>query len=76
LHYLCKKIKLTAYDGVVGRREFKRLVRAVDETQLRVPLAAAYPLAQAAKAHKRLEKGHVIGRIVLQIRRGESDKVN
>jgi NADPH:quinone reductase len=69
-----KKIQLTAYDGVVGSREFKRLERAVEETNLRVPLAATYPLGQVARAHERIEKGHVLGRIVLQIRRHESDK--
>jgi NADPH:quinone reductase-like Zn-dependent oxidoreductase len=53
-----------------GSREFARLERAVAEVRLRVPIAAAYPLAQAAKAHARLERGHVLGRIVLRIRRG------
>lgn len=56
-----KKVKLIAYDGVAGPREFKRLERAVAEAQLRVPIAAIYPLAQAAKAHERLKKGHVLG---------------
>ena len=36
---------------------------------LRVPIAAAYPLVQAARAHQRIERGHVIGRIALRIRR-------
>lgn len=62
------KIQLIAYDGEAGPREFAQLARAVDEAQLRVPIAAVYPLAQAAKAHTRLERGHVIGRIELQIR--------
>jgi NADPH:quinone reductase-like Zn-dependent oxidoreductase len=55
---------------VPGRREFARLDRAVAEAKLRVPIAAVYPLAQAAKAHARLEGGHILGRIVLRIRRG------
>ena len=38
------------------------------EARLRVPIAAKYPLAQAAKAHTRIERGHILGRIVLQIR--------
>lgn len=65
------KIRLIAYDGEPGRRQFARLACAVDEARLRVPIAAVYPLAQAAKAHTRLERGHVIGRIELQIRRGQ-----
>jgi NADPH:quinone reductase len=62
------KIRLLAYDAAVGPREFTRLERAVVEAKLRVPIAAIYSLAQAAKAHARLERGHVLGRIVLRIR--------
>jgi NADPH2:quinone reductase len=59
---------VTAYDAEPGPRQFARLERAVTEAHLRVPIAAKYPLAQAAQAHIRLERGHVLGRIVLQIR--------
>jgi NADPH:quinone reductase-like Zn-dependent oxidoreductase len=38
------------------------------EANLRVPVAAAYPLTEAAQAHERLEQGHVLGRIALRIR--------
>ena len=62
------KIRLLAYDAAVGPREFTRLERAVVEVKLRVPIAAIYSVAQAAKAHARLERGHVLGRIVLRIR--------
>lgn len=65
------KIRLFAYDGEAGPREFAQLARAIDGARLRVPIAAVYPLAQAAKAHARLERGHVVGRIELQIRRGQ-----
>jgi NADPH2:quinone reductase len=61
-------IPMTAYDGEVGSREFARLERAIGEARLRVPIAAVFPLAQAAKAHARLERGHVLGRIVLRIK--------
>ena len=46
--------------------------RAADEARLQVPIVAVYPLAQAARAHARLERDQVIGRIVLQIARGAS----
>ncbi len=59
--------RLRAYDGVASRPAFARLLRAIDEAKLRVPIAATYPLAQAAKAHQRVEKGHVLGRIVLRV---------
>jgi NADPH:quinone reductase len=65
------KIRFTAYAAEVGPREFAKLGRAVAEAKLRVPIAAVYPLEQAAKAHESQENGHVLGRIVLRIRRGK-----
>jgi NADPH2:quinone reductase len=61
-------IKVVAYDAVLGVREFQRLNRAVEAAKLKVPIAAVFPLAQAAKAHQRLAAGHVLGKIVLQVR--------
>jgi NADPH2:quinone reductase len=63
-----RKIRSRGYDAEAGPRQFARLERAVTGARLRVPIAAAYPLAQAARAHRRLEKGRVLGRIVLRIR--------
>jgi NADPH:quinone reductase len=60
--------RIQGYDGEAGAREFSQLARAVDDTRLRVPIAARYPLASAAAAHRRQHR-HVVGRIVLQIRR-------
>jgi NADPH2:quinone reductase len=62
------KVRVIAYDAEPSALASARLERAVDEARLRVPLAAVYPLAQAAKAHQRLAKGHVLGRIALKIR--------
>lgn len=66
-----KIIKIQAYDAKGGQRAFEQLASAADEARLCVPVAAVYPLAQAAKAHERIKKGHVLGRIALQIRRGK-----
>ncbi|MCU1255566.1 MAG: NADPH:quinone reductase [Candidatus Angelobacter sp.] len=63
-----KGLKIIAYDGVAGVREFEKLNRAVEATRLKVPIAAVYPLAQAARAHQRLAAGHVLGKVVLRIR--------
>ncbi|MDB4966818.1 MAG: Bifunctional protein: zinc-containing alcohol dehydrogenase [Myxococcales bacterium] len=63
-------LKVRAYDATPGRRQWQRLDRAVSEARLTVPIAATYPLARAAQAHARVEKGHVVGRVALQIRRG------
>jgi NADPH:quinone reductase-like Zn-dependent oxidoreductase len=62
-----KGIQVIGYDGISGPREFARLERAVEAAKLEVVIAAAYPLAQARKAHERLAKGHVLGKIVLKV---------
>lgn len=61
-------IKIMPYDAIAGVREFEQLGYAVVTAKLEVPIAAAYPLADAAKAHERLAAGHVLGKIVLRIR--------
>ena len=60
-------IKITSYDAVPGVREFERLEEAVEASKLQVAIAAAYPLEQAAEAHKRLAARHVLGKIVLRV---------
>ncbi len=42
-----------------------RLEEMVDEGTLRVPIAAAYPLAQAAEAQAALKQPHPPGKYVL-----------
>jgi NADPH:quinone reductase len=59
-------IESLSYDGTPGIDEFARLTRAVDAAQLKVHIGAAFPLAQAAKAHQRLAAGHVLGKMVLR----------
>jgi NADPH:quinone reductase len=61
-------IRFRSYDGLNSVRELTRLARAIDAARLRVPIAAIYPLARAADAHRRLHE-RPIGRIVLRIRR-------
>jgi NADPH2:quinone reductase len=62
-------VRAVGYDATVNPRKFAELERAVEEARLRVPIAAVYPLSDAAKAHARLGEGHVLGRIVLQVDR-------
>ncbi len=57
----------TAYDAIAGPREYERLNRAIEQAHLQVPIAAEYPLADAAQAHQRLEAGHLLGKVVLRI---------
>jgi NADPH:quinone reductase-like Zn-dependent oxidoreductase len=61
-------VMLTRYDAIPGPREFERLNAAITQVKLIVPIAAEYPLSDAAAAQRRLEAGHVPGKIVLQIR--------
>ena len=63
------KVRMISYDGIVSPKHFSRLNRAVEEARLQVPIAAVYPLTQTARAHERLKRGHILGRIVLRIRR-------
>ena len=61
-------VRVVAYDGVDGVREFERLNRAVEAAKLEVPIAAAFELSDAAKAHERLATRPVLGKIVLRVR--------
>jgi NADPH:quinone reductase len=60
-------IKLKSYDGLGGVREFERLNRAIEEGETQVPIAAGFKLEEAADAHRLIEKGHVLGRVVLRV---------
>ena len=64
-------IRVKSYDAAVGADEMAQLARAAERARLRVPIAAQYPLGRAADAHRRLKQAHVIGRVVLAVRRGE-----
>jgi NADPH:quinone reductase-like Zn-dependent oxidoreductase len=65
-----RKIQVLSYNGEAGQRQFERLEHATAEARLTVPIAEVYPLEQAAQAHERLEKGHILGRIVIKTGRG------
>jgi NADPH:quinone reductase-like Zn-dependent oxidoreductase len=60
-------VHLIRYDAIPGAQEFARLNSAIEAVHLQVPIAAAFPLAEAAKAQQRLEAGHVQGKIVLNM---------
>ena len=60
-------VRVEGYDGVASPTQFATLSRALTRIGARVPIAATYPLARAAEAHRRLEGDHVLGRIVLKV---------
>ena len=58
-------MRMILYSFVGGTSELERLNQEVVAAKLRVPVAAVYPLGDAAQAHQRLEAGHLLGKIVL-----------
>jgi len=58
-------IDLVMYEPEV---ELARLNKRVETRKFEVPIAAEYSLEDANKAHETLEKGHVLGKIVLRVR--------
>jgi NADPH:quinone reductase-like Zn-dependent oxidoreductase len=58
-------IRMILYSFVSGTHELERLNNAVEAAKLHVPVAAEYSLADAAEAHRRLEAGHLLGKIAL-----------
>lgn len=63
-----KRVRVIGYDADASPTAFAQLARVVDVAEVTVPIAKAFPLTQAATAHARVERGHVVGRIVLKIR--------
>jgi NADPH2:quinone reductase len=61
-------IRMTLYNFIAGTAELERLNEAAEAAKLRVPVGAKYPLAAAAEAHRRLEAGHLLGKIALVVR--------
>ncbi|HET6438825.1 MAG TPA: NADP-dependent oxidoreductase [Anaeromyxobacter sp.] len=59
-------VKLLPYDGVPGRDAFERLNRLVAAGPFRVEVGRAYPLDQAARAHREIAKHH-LGKMALRI---------
>jgi NADPH2:quinone reductase len=64
-----RTFRMQSFDAVASPREFAKLNRRIDAGKIRVPIAAIYPLARAADAHRRIERGRVLGRMVFGVRR-------
>jgi NADPH:quinone reductase-like Zn-dependent oxidoreductase len=59
--------RLTELSGKGIDAVFASLNRRLNRSGICVPIAATYPLARAADAHRRLNRGRIAGRIVLRI---------
>jgi NADPH2:quinone reductase len=64
-----RAMRLMPYDMVANRQWFARLERGIAQGGIEVPIAGVFPLARAADAHRRLERGHISGRLVLRAAR-------
>ena len=62
-----ERIRIKSYDAKSSPEAFTRLNRAVVASRLEVPIAAKFPLDQAANAHRLIAKGHVLGKIILRM---------
>ncbi|HET8773759.1 MAG TPA: NADP-dependent oxidoreductase, partial [Thermoanaerobaculia bacterium] len=61
-----KNLRMQAYDAVASPGKFAALNRAILGSKLDVPVAKAFPLDRAADAHRLIERGHVLGKVVLR----------
>jgi NADPH:quinone reductase-like Zn-dependent oxidoreductase len=64
-----RTFRTRSFDAVASLREFAKLKRRIDAGKIRVPIAAVYPLTRSADAHRRPQRGHVLGRMVFGVRR-------
>jgi NADPH2:quinone reductase len=64
-----RSFESSSYDGVASAANFAELSRVIARAKIRVPIAGVYPLASADMAHRKLAKGHILGRIVLKVHR-------
>jgi NADPH:quinone reductase-like Zn-dependent oxidoreductase len=62
-----RTFRVRSFDAVADRQAFARLNRRFSASRVRVPIAATYPLGKAAQAHRRLDRGRLVGRIVLRV---------
>jgi NADPH:quinone reductase-like Zn-dependent oxidoreductase len=61
-----KNIRIKSYDAEASPEKFRELNRAVVGSKVQVPIAEAFPLERVREAHERIERGHVLGKIVLR----------
>jgi D-arabinose 1-dehydrogenase-like Zn-dependent alcohol dehydrogenase len=59
---------LTRHDVPVPKPGPQEVLIAIDTAG--VPIAASYPLGKADQAHRRMDRGQVLERMVLRVRRG------
>ena len=63
-----KHLRLKSFDVSSSPEQFRHLNRAIAAARLKVAIAKVFPLEKAVEAHRRVEKGHILGRVVLKCR--------
>jgi NADPH:quinone reductase-like Zn-dependent oxidoreductase len=63
-------ITIVPYDALFGDQavQWAQFNKAVEAKKFEVPVAATFALADAAAAHRRIEAGRVLGKVILKIR--------
>jgi NADPH:quinone reductase-like Zn-dependent oxidoreductase len=62
-----KQLRTAIYMAVPNAGQLAEVARLLDHGKLRLIVAATFPLTAAGKAQTALEKGHVQGKIVLEV---------
>jgi NADPH:quinone reductase len=62
-----KGLRFESYDAEASPKKFAALSRAVFGAGLQVPIAQTFPLERAADAHRMVERGHQLGKIILRV---------
>lgn len=57
----------TAFNGVPNPAAFARLNALIEAQPIDVPITAMYSLDDGAEAHRRIERGHLLGKIVIVV---------
>ena len=66
-----KHVRVKSFDAEASPEKFAALTRAVVASGLSVPIADSFPLGRAADAHRRMERGHVLGKVVVSLKRSD-----
>jgi NADPH2:quinone reductase len=64
-----RTLRIRSFDATASPQAFAKLSRHLANGRTRVPITATYTLGKAAQAHRRLERGRVMGRMVFRIHR-------
>jgi NADPH:quinone reductase-like Zn-dependent oxidoreductase len=63
-----KGVKFKSYDAENEPRHFEQLNSAMTEGHIEIPIAEVFSLDDARRAHERLKRGHILGKIVIATR--------